>query len=50
MFEDDTRLCGVINKTTGWDAIQRNLDRCKVTAESQPEPLIDHLGKGPGQP
>jgi len=20
------------------------------TAESQPEPLIEHLGKGPGQP
>jgi len=23
---------------------------CMGTAESQPEPLIEHLGKGPGQP
>ena len=23
---------------------------CMVTAESWPEPLIEHLGKGPGQP
>ena len=23
---------------------------CMVTVESQPEPLIEHVGKGPGQP
>ena len=23
---------------------------CMGTAESQPEPLMEHLGKGPGQP
>ena len=27
-----------------------SLSECTGTVESHPEPLIDHLGKGPGQP
>ena len=36
----------------GGDGFKVELDdlkRCMVTVESRPEPLIEHLGKGPGQ-
>ena len=35
-----------------YDIMEKNLLKatCMVTAESWPEPLIEHLGKGPNQP
>lgn len=31
-FEDDTKLCGVVNTSEGWGVIQRNLDRSEQWA------------------
>ena len=37
----------------GWDAVISRIGpvgTCMGTVESRPEPLIEHLGKGSGQP
>ena len=41
-------MYSVVSKQGVWVALGQLV--CMVTAESRPEPLTEHLGKGPGQP